>query len=623
MIKYPKPLIQILLKRLLLAEAVQVFCRLLFLLFNYNALNNPPFSEIFSAFAGGFVFDFVVLAYGFVLFALLHWVQVKAWHKKGFQLALKLLFMLSVIVILVLNFIDLEFFKITSKRSGIELFSITGEEGNHISLYIIDYWYLVLMLLATVWVVWRWYPKIPAHYTRIKPSTSLFFFILTIGFFILGARGGFSHKPVRPYDASRFGPTSLSPLTLNTPFQMIGTLESETLPDINYFTLSQADEIIQPYKNYKNDSLGFPKMNVVILLMESFGSDYCGFMNGRPRFTPFLDSLAKKSVVFMNGYASGTRSIEGVPSVFAGLPGLTETAYNNGPYQGNKLFNLGAILEKRGYQTSFYHGGHNGTMGFQGFLASSGLKNYFGKNEYPNPKTDFDGTWGIYDIPYFKYFCKQISAMKKPFFTGLFSLTSHHPYIIPLEYNSKFKGGPLPIHKAVEYSDYALKLFFEMASKEPWFNNTLFVITADHTSLSDNVYYGKYPGKFEVPIVFYQNGITPAIKDKTISHIDILPGILDYIHFDTTFFSLGSSPFRDDVGGAFMRHSNNFMYVNYPYVLVYDAVGKFAKAYRYKRNDPKDYPLNETDADAIEKLKRYSQAYLQEYITRLKNNKFH
>ncbi len=135
----------------------------------------------------------------------------------------------------------------------------------------------------------------------------------------------------------------------------------------------------------------------------------------------------QQGLTFTNAFANGKRSIEALPSILSSLPAIMDNAFVTSLYSSNPIESLAAILKNKGYQTSFFHGGKNGTMGFDNFTKLVGIDAYFGLNEYPNEE-DYDGNWGIYDEPYLQYFCNQISLMKEPFFTSVFTLSSHHPY---------------------------------------------------------------------------------------------------------------------------------------------------------------------------------------------------
>jgi phosphoglycerol transferase MdoB-like AlkP superfamily enzyme len=284
--------------------------------------------------------------------------------------------------------------------------------------------------------------------------------------------------------------------------------------------------------------------NIVIIILESFGSEYVGPHNGKT-YTPFLDSLMARSLVFPNAYANGRRSIEGIAAVLGGIPTLMSEPFISSHFAANYFLGLGTLLAPQKYATSFFHGGHNGTMYFDAFMKSAGIDKYYGFVEYNNPADD-DGDWGIWDEPFLQYMLTRVNQMPQPFMTAVFTLSSHHPFKVPPQYEGQFPEGPLEILKTVSYTDMALQKFFAAAKKQPWFKNTLFVVTADHTSKHYLSEYKNEPGNYRVPLFFYHPTYKFPQVDRNMvaQQIDIVPSILDFLdirHKGTNY--LGSSVF--------------------------------------------------------------------------------
>ena len=280
------------------------------------------------------------------------------------------------------------------------------------------------------------------------------------------------------------------------------------------------------------------KKNVVIIILESFGRE--NIQRGQ---TPFLDSLITKSLFFENGFANGKLSIDAVPSTLSSIPSLMNHSLITSSYSINDVYGLPKILKDNGYSTSFFHGAFNGSQNFDQYCKVAGFDNYFGKNEYEGPES-FDGTWGVFDEDFFQFFCKKMGTFKKPFFSTIFSISSHNPYTIPEKYNGKFPKGRTKIDESVAYADYALKLFFESAKRQDWYNNTLFVLTADHTS-SEQIEskFKTNVGKFRIPILFFNRGDKTfgGISFRNMQQIDIAPSIIDLLNIKTKMVTFGKS----------------------------------------------------------------------------------
>lgn len=541
----------IFIKRIGCAFLLYFILRTVFLLFNLNTLSDNSFGDVLYSYYIGLLFDSSAIAYSYSLFILLSILPFGFRSSKMYQRILLILFMVSSTIAIVLNSIDFEFSKFQGKRSGVELFSTVTDEGNDLSTYFVDFWYLGVIMLVFIWATYKFYPR-SVHFKKSRLLVDLSIFIVIAGMSFLGARGGLGLKPIKSFAAAKYVPSELVQLTLNTPFNIISTIDGEIIEPKNYLNEDEAIALSRPIKFFGTDS--FKQMNVIILIMESFGKEYIGHLGGENQSTPFLDSLSGSfgAITLNQFYTSGTKSIHAVPSILSGIPDWMNVPYTNSIYHTNNIENIGSLLESKGYYSSFFHGSKNGTMSFQNFLSIGGMNNYYGLNEYPHPKRDFDGHWGIYDEPYLDYVRKEINNMTRPFFASVFTLSSHHPYSLPDDKSVMFSEYDNKISRSVAYADYSLKMFFENAKKEDWFSNTLFVITADHSSKSERKKYLKYPGRFESPFLLFSPDIasspnTPEVVDYTASHIDILPTIMDYLNYPDSIFCLGHSIFESNV----------------------------------------------------------------------------
>ena len=305
-------------------------------------------------------------------------------------------------------------------------------------------------------------------------------------------------KPLQLITASKFTTPALFPLIYNTPFTILHTMKGDGLKPLHYFDHQKAKQYFDPVveisslKNQKKD-------NVIIIILESFSYDYVSCVSKKKGYTPFLDSLAAYSLLFDNAFANGKKSIEAVPSILASLPNLLEEPYITSQYGSNTIAGLPFVLKGKGYETSFFHGGRNGTMGFDNFCKAAGVQKYFGMNEYIGPEA-YDGDWGIRDEEFLQFFAGELSKMKQPFFSSVFTISSHHPYTVPQKYKNRFRGGNLPIYKSIEYADYSLQQFFNRIKHEPWYNHTLFVFTADHAAQEEDNSTKKRADLFRIPI---------------------------------------------------------------------------------------------------------------------------
>jgi hypothetical protein len=401
-----------------------------------------------------------------------------------------------------------------------------------------------------------------------------------------------------------------TPLVLNTPFSILHSLGENKLEVLDFFTEKEIELRYHPIKNYAR---GLPqKNNVVVIILESFGKQYTG-IGGRISYTPFLDSLMTKGKVFTNAFANAHRSADGIPAVLAGIPVFMEDSYMTSPYSNNTIEGLPALLKKVGYASSFYHGGTNGTMSFDVFAKSAGFDKYVGRWQYPKDK-DYDGTWGIWDEPFLQFYANELEKGHQPFFSSVFTLSSHEPFRLPEQYQQSEFAKLEGIYKGVSYTDMALRKFFQTASTKRWYKNTLFVITADHNFLANHDSAGFYNGGmglYSVPIVFF-NPSDPSLQGvsrEPMQQIDIMPSILDYLHYPADFFAYGNSAFDSTANHfAYIQTGEHHQMLEGHYLLTTDNLAS-SKVYDYSTDSLLRYPLQEDslNSTAINHFKMFKQ----------------
>ncbi|MBN4072586.1 LTA synthase family protein [Crocinitomix catalasitica] len=510
----------------------------------------------FTDFLAGIWFDLVTAAIVFLPLVLFEMFPNKRRGRPIFQKILAISFHLILFLSTFINLIDVEYFRHTSSRSTVGLFKMLGfgdDLWQQLPSFLADYWYLIifaiLFQLAGIWL----YKRI----NRIKDDSEqtgwikqIILFPIACGILVLIGRGGVGMKPIAPANAAAYTIDQNVQLVLNSAFTVIKTWGDITIDEKNYFSESELKKIFNPRKNYSREQPVLINPNIVILTLESFSVEYISEINGKEEvYTPFLDSLIRESLVYTNCYANGKKSMDAMPSIISSIPKLMEIEYLTSPYAANKIESIPKLLKSRYYSSGFFHGASNGSMNFDTFADVSGFDDYYGRDEYNNDD-HYDGTWGIYDEEFYLWSIEQMDEMKKPFFSTVFSISSHPPYSIPERYQKRFNGGPSEMHNSIHYADYALSRFFNSVRKKEWYTNTLFIIVADHTpATSDQVYY-KEQGNMHIPLVFhYPNH--PKFKgrnDKIVSQVDIMPSIMHLIAYEHAFFSFGRSVFKKGNG---------------------------------------------------------------------------
>jgi phosphoglycerol transferase MdoB-like AlkP superfamily enzyme len=609
----------LILKKLFFGLGLLFFCRLVWFICNYFWLTVPSNSEILYSFVIGVYMDLPVLAWFY--FPMWIWLAIFPNKSLQFPIITRSISAISSFVILLLTAIDCAYSGVIGRRSGTDLFLLLEDKSNHFAPYLIEYWWAVLLLLFCTWLVWKYTPvkglslffAVQSKPWFYKLACTLFF----AGIWLLAVRGGFRIKPLTAMDAADFVSPALAPVSTSTPLQMLSTFGQNTLPQYQFMNENEAENLVLAGHSKDKST----HKNIVLIIVESLGRDYTGFLN-KTAFTPFIDSLSNLSLNFRYCYANGVKSIEMVPSIFCGIPNLLSGQFINSPYSVNRMENAFKAFEKVGYSTAFYHGASNGTMRFESFLAQTGLTQYFGMDQYPDnlKSNDYDGNWGIFDEPYLHYFGNQLSEMKEPFFASIFTVSSHHPYRIPMKYKGKLPMGRLPIHQTIAYADASLRTFFNEVSKKRWYKNTIFVITGDHTSYSKDAYFYSETGHYEIPLLIFQPQGKAAIIDKTMSQCDIIPTVSDLVGLQTDFFGMGRSVFDSAYAGYSVHRSNNINFiVQYPFTLGMDDDGKVIDFYQRLRNDTEVQHLLH-QGKTFDAMSQYLKASLQVYSFRIRNN---
>jgi hypothetical protein len=620
----------LLISRIGLVFSLYFFSRILFYVFNFSHFESETFAGILIAFFAGMRYDITAIVISNVLFIVLHLLPFPFFYHRIYQKILKILFVSVNSVFILLNCIDIGLFRFTGKRSGSEVFDIMSFGNDFVNTapkMVLDFWYLLLLFGGFVFVLVKAYPELTENdkYVSRKGIVQVVINGIVVFFFglltFIGFRGGVQYKPLNIISASGFNNGRTSSLILNTPFTVMKTFGKQFIEENKWMSDEVALKLMPVIKIPRTNWA--VRKNVVIIILESFGKEYIGSLNHSGGYTPFLDSLIGQSLTFTNAYANGKRSIEGIPAIVSGIPALMNDPFITSVYSGNTITGIASLLKTEGYSSMFFHGGTNGTMGFDNFSKLAGYDKYFGRNEYANDK-DFDGNWGIYDEPFLQRSATEMNQMKAPFLATVFTLTSHHPYKIPDNLSNRFAAGTLPIHRSIRYADYALRKFFETASKMSWFDNTLFIITADHTALSESDFYESQVGMFSVPILYYcpSDPSLHGISNKTTQHIDILPSIADYVGYPKSFFAFGQSVFDSTATGFAVN------YVNQSYLLmqndyVYNLTSDTHQLFKFTEDSTLQHEIGALNKPVVNQMDIRLKAFIQNYRRSIIENKMH
>ena len=631
---------KVLFYRLSLAYIFYFFARVLFYIYNFRLLKVDSISDFLLLCYYGLAFDTTAILYANLLFIVFSVLPIFRNTNRSYQKFLFYLYFSMNLLAYSTNFIDFIYYKFTFARTTIVALNVIEHETNKTVLFfsfLVEYWhvFVLFLLFSALWIYL--YKKVTV--LAFEPTKKVAYFgFSTIGFLFValmiigGIRGGDFKKSTRPInllDASRHVKNIVhSDIVLNTPFAIIRTLFSNSFIKTNYKDVNPEviNSLVQPIKTYHNNPATKP--NVVVFILESYGREYIGALNKDAKIknykshAPFLDSLSQHSMIFTNAYANGRQSIHGMSSVLAGIPAFKD-AFTSSPYPKQKIESLVSTLKSEGYNTSFFHGAANGSMGFLGFSNILGIDNYYGRTEF-NDDSQFDGFWGIWDEPFLKFMKKTLDKKKTPFFASVFTVSSHEPYIIPNKYKNIFREGGVPIHKCAEYTDYSLKRFFNEAKKEPWFSNTIFVFVADHCN---QIYYDEFQkpiNRFAVPIIIYKpNSDLVGVNTDLAQQIDIYPTILDMIGYNKPFRSWGRSLFDTKTSVPFVINStgNIYQFSKGNYICTFD--GNQAIGFYDKNDKGLKSNLIANRNQEMNTIELNCKAFIQDYMNRVVDKKMY
>lgn len=606
------------LHKLLLAFCSLLAMQVLFLVANSHIFRPEGFGEWMGILWGNIIFGLATVCTVLLPFIILTLLPVKARWKRWYRIVAETLYILPWLVVLVAKGADSAYFQYTYRMLSNEIFTYLGNSGPMDKLiphFMVNYWYAWVfgVLIITAFLVLNHRIRLAQRNENTVMSKEWIGFgagLLVVWFLLRGGFGGF----IQLTDAAHFCQPKNIPVVSNSGYNILRTLFQPQLAPHEYMPQEEADRLFNPELRSTNgiaaDTLPKQPKNIVLIIVESLGQEYLGCYNHQPDAdtrTPFLDSLAKHSTVFQ-GRANGKRSIEGITAILTGIPTLMNVPFVNCTYRNDSIAGIPTVLNRHGYHSAFFHGSHNGVMDFDKVCHRIGFHEYLGLNEFQAEgkarEEDFDHTWGIYDEPFLQYVVRHTSTFKEPFFTTVFTVTSHDPFPLPEQYKERFHEGKHPILKCVEYLDNSLRKFFDEAKKQPWFNNTIFLITADHSGPGLSPEYLDYDGSYRIPMIVYNpQDANGHVDDNIVQQTDIFPTLVRFLGFDDPVVSFG----QNNIGNGWQVYFGNdyfCMVSNNP-------------------SDPKRHDITILCGDIEEGTPeniRFLKAVVQQYFNRVINN---
>ena len=624
---------------IILAYAVYMLCRIAYVCENWHLFSQGWDNLcLWNLLRGGLRYDGSAIAYTNITYAVLMLFPVLAKERRWWQTMTKWIYVVVNSLAVVANLCDAVYSQYTGRRTTSTFFHEFRNEDNLGSIFfteLLNHWYLVLIGAALIAMLWLLYTKpsgdIQAERRKyhITQGISL---SLMLPLALIAMRGGLigTYRPVSLTDANQYvNQPGEAAIVLNTPFTVIRTIGKTTYQDPGYFDEETLSTIYTPL--HTPDSTAIPThKNIVVLIVESFGREYIGFYNrtldggSYKGYTPFADSLLGESLTWQETFANGRTSIDGMPAVLASIPTFVEPFFFTS-YSLNRVSGLPGELGKIGYTSAFFHGANNGSMGFEAAARAMGFDAYYGRNEYDaDPRfggeADFDGTWAIWDEPFLQYFATKMGELQQPFVTAVFTASSHHPFVIPDKYKDIYPEEEMVMHKCIRYTDNALRRFFETASRQPWYDNTIFVLTSDHTNMSNHDYYQSPIGVYRAPLLIYDpSGQLPrGIRNGIAQQIDIMPTLLGLTGYPYPFVAFGRDLLDSTSNNGWTVNNNNgiYQYLANDTLIQFDG-DKVSAVYHLASDPLMKSPLPANANGHETRLK----AIIQQYMSRMVHDK--
>ena len=548
--------------RIVLLYAVLMLCRTAFYLYNAAVLGPLTWAEAGPLLAGALKFDTASIIYADGAFILLSLLPLRLRERRWYR-AVQFWYYVAVNAVLVAatNLADTVYFRYTQKRfTADEVFFADNDNSLQlVGKFMAENWYLVLLWIALIALL-AW------GYRRKVREESLFnrgwaYYIgntavlaAAVGLSIAGVRGGMTRmtRPITLSNATLYTADSgKANLILSNPFCILRTIGSAgSVKYKKYFAPEELPRRFTPvHQPADSAAVDLTGRNVVVFIMESMSAEHSAYLCPEvyadrevKGFTPFLDSLMQNGLVFKQMYANGTRSIQAMPSVLGSIPSF-RTPFVLMPQSLGESRQLPAMLADKGYATVFFCGSEHGSMGFGAYARSAGVDRLISREDYEarHGTEDFDGYWGIWDEPFLQFTGEELAAMPEPFFAALFTLSSHHPFVVPEQYAATLPDGYTRIHKGVAYDDQAFRRFFHRFSGEEWFRRTIFVFVADHVSSEKFAEKTRsYPGNMHIiGFIYTPDGALQGEVREVTQQLDIMPTVLGLTGNTEPYFAFG------------------------------------------------------------------------------------
>ena len=634
--KIPIP-IQVVVKLYLIGMGIFSFYRVLLLISNVDKTLASNWFLLFKSMLVGLRFDTTISGYilglPLVLFLINHYLLKE--NKTVFKTIVGLTFLFYLPAFFIAA-VDIPYFHHFFDRISISIF-LWSNDTNVSTAMFFEWgylWPLIMFILLNVLMVFR-FKRVILFYEKTKQDKKwnhIVYILLFLTLFIFSLRGklDFDVPPLDIRDAYHCEYSYPNKVALNPTFSLLRSYLDSQLPrnaSIHFMDEEEAVSNVKNYLNIDNNTFKNPvarkingvdslvsKPNIVVVIMESMTAHKVGRYGNPLGLTPTLDSIAKEGIVFDNFYSTGIHTFNGIFSTLYSYPAIyRKQPMNTSPI--NEYYGMPQVLKENGYQTSFFTTHNELFDNVGGFLTANAIDRVYSDTDYPTEK--LIGTWGVADDYLFEYGVEEMNKMAKsdqPFLSVFMTCSDHAPYTLPPYFTPKNSEMTQQI---VEYADWSIEQLLERSSKEPWFDNTLFVFVSDHGQAM-NVVYEMPLSLNQIPCIIYAPKL---LKAKAISDFgiqsDIFPTLMGLTNMSYTNATMGIDLLNNKRPYAYFNGDDKFGVINDSLFYVYkDSEDEYLYSYRTKevKNLKDSLPEKVTD------MKKYATSFLQTYQYILNNN---
>ncbi len=564
--------------------------------YNYNRPLLFPGGEDRGSFPGLFTLAKWSLAYDLLCLilinsALLILLQAGRLVPAKFSAWISLpVFMVINSVAILLNVIDIFYFRFRFQRANADLLYVIDHPFRqvfHFNGIIICLF--ILAVAAVLWLVWRLHRRLYASFLDNRRG-DLFTMILLAALataFIF--RNNFAGLLLPAYPLVEIKSNEL-PAVQNSfhTFTYSVYRRGDEIPTPDYFSDATCDSIFPVKRSLQPYSSPAGKKNIVLFIMESVPYDFFDSSSAYKVAMPFFDSLLQKSVFYKNAFGYSHESNKGITAILAGIPTLTDIPFYHSQYVNIPVTKTGTALKTMNYHSLFCIGDAYDNFGFAKCANWLGIDRYYSEEDIPGYQKRPQHSMGLQDEAVLPFFLQKINEAPKPFLAIHYNISTHYPYDLPKTYSKKFPGNYTTPMRSMQYYDDCLGAFFNVAKKENWFSQTVFIFCSDHWLVPDdnNVDFTAVTG-YRVPIIIFDPGKNKQeTRNEVVGQFDVMGTVLAAACYPGSITSYGGNLFDSNSlrGYAFSKAGSSlYQVIDSSYVLGFNVTSNRVEyLYNYK-----------------------------------------